>query len=60
MMGAMDGTYVMYAWRCDECVEDSARWSDMDPPVTFATESEARAAYQQHLIGSWHNAMVEP
>jgi hypothetical protein len=54
-----DGIYVMYAWRCDECIEDSAAWSELDAPITFSTEAEARAAYQQHLIGPWHSAMAE-
>lgn len=49
-----DGPYAMYAWRCEECIEDSARWSELDPPTVFATEAEARAAYQEHLLGPWH------
>lgn len=53
-----NGVYVMFAWRCDECAEDSGRWSAMDPPETFTTEADARVAYQQHLIGSWHDAMT--
>lgn len=49
-----DGVYVMYAWRCRDCMEDSAGWSELEPPVTFHTEAEARAAYQQHLLSPWH------